>query len=305
MVRLLIIGRPADDWSARLDAHTDDDLQIDTERLPAAGVRAFESTPADLIVVAADRPRSRVATLVDAIRQRPLGQLVPLVVISPVPDDVDTRQQIEQLQLVDWHTPDISPEVLLGQIGDELDVDLTSTADRESPKPRRDSRGDRTEQPPGSAEATAGRDVDGVASAESTSDDGRASYFDGNIVLERVDREPDEPESVRRNSLFRGTHSGVDDSDTAITERELKQRLKAVRHDDYYAILDVRRGAESQTVRQAFSRLYERFDPDSMPFELVREHQNAIDEIRDALEDAFAVLGDPELRRAYLEHTVK
>ena len=304
MVRLLIIGRPADDWSARLDAHTDDELQVHTERLPAAGVRAFESTPADLIVVAADRRRSRIATLVDAIRQRPLGQLVPLLVISPVPDDGDVRERIERLQLVDWHPPDVDPLTLLEQIGDELDVDLTSPAGGGSPGTHRSRRADRAEQAAGT-ETTAGRDVDGVASAESTGGDGRASDFDGNIVLERVDRAPDEPESAQRNSIFRGTHSGVDDSDSALTERELKQRLKAVRHDDYYAVLDVRRGAESQTVRQAFSQLYERYDPDSMPFELVREHQDAIDEIRDALEDAFAVLGDPDLRRAYLEHTVK
>ena len=86
---------------------------------------------------------------------------------------------------------------------------------------------------------------------------------------------------------------------------DIRRKLKAVRHEDYYAILEIRRGAESQTVREAFHRLTALYDPAHLEFEVAHKFQDELDEIRDALEDAFAVLGDPELREPYLKSTVK
>ena len=88
-----------------------------------------------------------------------------------------------------------------------------------------------------------------------------------------------------------------------VSEEILLRKLKEVRHEDYFTILEIRRGAEGAVIRQAYQRMIGRYDPDRLDFELVHRHYQALSEIRDALEDAWAVLGDPELRRRYMAHS--
>ncbi len=283
MIRLLIIGRPAQGWSERLNQETGDSLEIDTARLPSAGIRQFEATPADLIIIADDRGGSRVETLVHAIQKRPLGQLTPLLLICPLPTDQPVEERVDALELAGWISSESSPSSVLDLIEKALDLDtgeLTSQSTTET-------RSEGAAQP------------DHPASQPPT---GGASYFDGDVVLEPIDDSP-RPRRVDRSSIFRTPATFTDDS--PLEADEIRRKLKAVRHEDYYAILELRRGAESQTVREAFHRLQARFAPDSLPFELAHRFQDELAEIRDALEDAFAVLGDPDLREPYLRHTVK
>lgn len=278
MIRLLIIGRPCAGWAQRIEEVAGDGLEIDTARLPSAGIRQFESSPPDLIAIVDDRGGTRVETLVHAIRKRPLGQLVPLILICPLPEDHPLEERVEALELAGWLTTETSPDSVLALIEEELDVGLRSLKSQGADKAARPT-------------------------SESA---GEASYFDGDIVLEPLDFEPEEVPGTRqiaRNSIFRGSTSGP--SLGSLEAEEIKRKLRAVRHEDYYAILELRRGAESQAVREAFHRLASRFDPQSLDFELAHRFQDEIDEIRDALEDAFAVLGDPGLREPYLRHTVK
>lgn len=281
MVRLLIIGRPARELADDIDASTCEAVAVEAARRPAAGVRHFESTPADLIVVTDDADTDRVQSLADAIRQRPLGKLVPMIAVAPADD---TGDRIRQLELVDWHGPDTPTATIVATIEEALE---TSIRDDQS----------------ASGDAATTRQTDDPVAPEAAAPDGSASYLDGDVVLEPVD-EPDRPRRLDRDSLFDDDGPAAPDG-SDVTADELDRKLETVRHDDYYAILEVRRGAESQSVRDAFHRLYNRYDPDSMRFDLVRDRREAIDEIRDALEDAFAVLGDPELRRRYLDHTTQ
>lgn len=281
MIRLLIIGRPADDWAQRLHREVGQGLDVDTARLPSAGIRQFEATPADLIIVADDRGGSRVETLARAIRKRPLGGLVPLMMICPLPDDGDVAARVRALDLVGWHPPEVEPADLVRSIEEALDIDPGQLAE----------------------EIDSSEQVVAPDSAEG-SDEGGASYFDGHVVLEPLDEPGSPSRRIAKSAIFRGPSSPSAD-DEGLSADEISRTLKAVRHEDYYAILRLRRGAETQTVRQAFHRLYERFDPEVINFELVRRFQDELDEIRDALEDAFAVLGDPDLREVYLQHTLK
>lgn len=290
MVRLLFIGRPADNWATRIGEIVGDGVDFDTARLPSSGVRRFEETPADLVVAVDNRGDGRVGDLAEAIRQRPLGRLVPLIVIAPPPDDADTRCQ--RLGLSAWLDTETAPSIIVDTIDEALETDLRTIG---SPNQSGTTAGD-------TPSSTSGDDSS-PRPPDTTGDDG-ASYFGGDVVLEPVDGD-DGPRQVDRSSIFRNPDGGRDVDDDAPDAEAIERKLEAVRHRDYFEVLEVRRGAETQAIREAFHRLYARFDPDRLDFQLLRDHRGAIDEIRDALEDAFAVLGDPELRRAYREHTVK
>ncbi len=285
MHRLIIIGRPGDDWARRLRPLVADEVDVESARLPSAGIRSFQQNPADLILIVDDQGGSRVEILANAIRQRPLGQLVPLLLVCPLGEGDGVDDKIAELDLVDWLPPDTPPPSLLDIIEAALDADLRRSVDAQSSTD--DVQGDST-----------------IAEKPDQAPDGSASYFGGDVVLEPID-EPTSHRRIDRGSLFRSPTTRVGDGADAVSAEEIERKLKAVRHDDYYTILEVRRGAESQPVREAFHRLYARFDPDSLPFQLLRQYQDEIAEIRDALEDAFAVLGDPDLRRAYREHTLR
>lgn len=272
---LLIIGQPAQDWAAKLDAIVGDDVEIGAARLPSAGIRQFESTPPDLLIIADSEGGSRVEILARALRKRPLGQLVPLFLLCPRPGDGSAQNVIDELDVVQWLPVDTGADALITHIESTLGDDL-----------RR--------------KANPAEDVT-TASAPIEKEDGTVSYLDGEVVLEPVD-EPAH-HRVERSTIFRSTEAGDADGQSVSVD-EIKRKLKAARHEDYYVILEVRRGAEGQTIREAFHRLAARFDPESLDFRLVRQLQDELDEIRDALEDAFAVLGDPQLRQSYLQHTV-
>ena len=276
---LLIIGHPADDWADKLGTVTGDDVQIEAARLPSAGIRQFESMPADLLIIADEQGGSRVEILVRALRKRPLGQLVPILLLCPPPEERSKQEAVEALDLVGWHSVQASPETVLSTIEDTLGANLhrADTTDKNSDVPK---------------------------ASPDQKNSGAVSYFDGDIVLEPMD-ESAPPHRIEHGTAFQNSSLHGDAARQALGADEVKRTLKAVRHEDYYVILDVRRGAEGQTIREAFHRLMARFDPNSLDFQILRKFQDEIDEIRDALEDAFAVLGDPELRQAYLQRTVR
>ena len=288
MIRVLLIGRPSGTWAERLkDAAPG--IEVDAARLPSAGIRQFEETPADLIIIVDDVGGQRVETLVQAIRRRPLGQLVGMMLICPLPaGDVGAREA--ELDLAAWLPPDVTPMQVLGRISEALDVDSEELRQTLVDPARRAA-----VATPVAAEERREEESREEASAQ-------AAYFDGQVVLEPID-EPRKPRAMPRSSIFRSSMPPLDAG--PLMADDIRRKLKAVRHEDYYAILEIRRGAESQTVREAFHRLTALYDPAHLEFEVAHKFQDELDEIRDALEDAFAVLGDPELREPYLKSTVK
>jgi hypothetical protein len=88
MIRLLVVGADA---VRRAEAVRRADIEVVAIRLPAAAIRAFEATPADAIVIAGEADY-RAAQLVTAFRARPLGGLVPVLVLAEdVIDGADAR----------------------------------------------------------------------------------------------------------------------------------------------------------------------------------------------------------------------
>lgn len=284
MIRLLIIGRPGAAWAQRIRETVGDALELETARLPSAGIRQFEATPADVILIVDERGGERVETLIQAIRNRPLGQLVPLLLICPLPGDMPVQDKISALDLLGWLPLEASVHDLWRIIDEELGLSHDSVDEA----PFRPS----TFEESASSSAPTPPTFPGAMGANSPSA----------FALEPLD-EPEPGPNRASRSIF--PSRGGFEIQGGIDAESIERKLKEVRHQDYYAILEVRRGAESQTVREAFHRLVARFDPRSIDFELAHRYQNEVAEIGDALEDAWAVLGDPDLRQPYLTHTLR
>lgn len=305
MIRLLIIGREAAAWGEDLQQRAGDQLDLDTARLPAAGLRQFEATPPDAVVIVDAASARRAATLVSALRERPIGQLIPVIVIAP-PAGEEEAAQVDA-----WLSPGADPSRLAKAVEDSLGVELvaeTPTREFDTPppttqrapwdEPAQPTTPARDTQPYGNHRQQSRQDR-----APQTSQQSQPAYF-----IEEIDDDWDRPRRMKREEIFPQSNSRVArrpvDED-ALGEEAIKRKLRAVRHEDYYAILEIRRGAEGAVVRDAFHRLYRRFDPQKIDFGLSQRFEGELAEIRDALEDAWAVLGDPKLRDAYLEHTTR
>jgi hypothetical protein len=80
---------------------------------------------------------------------------------------------------------------------------------------------------------------------------------------------------------------------------DLAGKLAEVRFGDYHAVLEVDAKASAYVIRERFKTLSALYRPTGWPGPLRAEDVPALDEIRRGVEDAFSVLGDPELRARY------
>lgn len=255
MNRILVIGRRGSEVAKDLFAGLD--AEIEEVRLPASGLRELDATPPDVIVLSDDMS-ARMVTLCRAIRERPLGQLIPIIIVAEEPQNPS-----DELDLLGWFAPRETAK-MIAAIATELEIPQKIAAPA-----------------------------------------AQADY-----VLEEVDDEDiveinfsAEPMRIKTQDIFpnRLQHNPVEELDAS----DVKRKLKNIRHEDYFSILEVPRGAETPLIREAFHRQMSRFDHSSVAFEIAHALHAEIDEIRDALEDAWAVLGDSKLRSTYLEKTTR
>lgn len=294
-MRLLLVGRPATSLAERLNQLTQAAITLDVARLPAEAIRRFEEVPPDAILVCDEAGGGRVSTLVKAIKNRPLGQLVPLLLICPQPASQEDAQQLaRELDLHAWLDPEVSAQELCRVLAAELEVPyetLVPQAQQVTPMAQHQSQ----DEPPRSTEP--------------------ADAFDAGYIVEPLDEPPSE--APQEDSLPYAIHLAPTSPVAALDRAQLfpvrahqrqsgkvtidviRRKLKDVRHEDYYTILEVRRGVDGPMVRQAYQTLMSRFDPETLDFELSRRFFHELAEIRDAFDDAYAVLGDPTLREGY------
>lgn len=338
MIQILLIGRDAPARVGGLGARAGADFEFDTVALPAAGLRQLEASPPDALIIVESGSARRAATLVRAIRERPLGQLIPILVIGPAPD-AEVRRAVDA-----WLTQEQGDAALWRALQDSLGLDVGPSAvgfdDQRTPT------APLTFEPPSSGNPThsaspayyiepidelpRGGTNPNNTKPNSTNPGGikpsvpkpHASSPGGPTRTNRpqppwdtppADQSPaqapwNQPQTVDHGSIFPSSGSRMHDLDGAqggIDGRGIEQKLQAVRHKDYYAILEIRRGSETSVVREAYQRLYQQFDPDEVEFRIAHRFEAELAEIRDALEDAWAVLGDPALREAYLSQALR
>lgn len=264
MIQVLFIGRPAQKWANELEVEVGAGVEALAARLPAAGVRQLESSPPDAVVLVDDSSSRKPLALVDAIRERPLGELTPVILICP--DDASDEDRAS-LDIDAWLNERTQIRDLVATLRDMLGSDAWETETSEMQR--------------GLDEETATGEPEFVL--EEIAEDGPVRLGAREIFGERYDPPSnDEP-----------------------GEQDLRRMLRAVRHEDYFSVLDIPRGAQTSTIRDAFHRQSQVWSEKSLDFDLTHRFHEELAEIRDALEDAWAVLGDPKLRAAYLDKTTR
>lgn len=285
MIRILLIGRVADSWANRLAAHAHG-VEFDVARLPAAGIRQLEQTPPDAVVVFEDGGTDRLFALVDAIKKRPLGALTPVIVVS---NDALSDTQRQALDVAAWIDLDANEDVLLKALAERLGVEIGELTTQEIHRPAAST------IPPSSSSTQGERQIQPAQTAP-------LRVETNDFVIEEIP-EDHGPRTLTAQDIFPQRFSAGNTDE--LNESELRRKLKSVRHEDYFVILEVPRGAETAGIREAFHRMTGRFDNARIPFDLQHRYHAELAEVRDAFEDAWAVLGDPKLRQDYLEHTTR
>ncbi len=96
------------------------------------------------------------------------------------------------------------------------------------------------------------------------------------------------------------TPSLVGETDLAIDRQRVLAKHALVAESDYFTLLGVRRDASTFEIQRAYESARRDYSEDSFPSEVRQELEPQIDEINELLEEAFRVLQDERLRRAYL-----
>jgi hypothetical protein len=286
VIRLLVIGRRAGAWVDALSTWERDDVAVDAAERPAEGIRTFDDVSPDMVAIA-DPPEShRIEPLVEAIRQRPLGQLVPVAILGEIEREFDDElerasnpRELRRLVLSAFELEgggleaDTEPEVDSPRETQTAELEEVD-ADEPTPPSGHDERIER--------DGYVVEPLDDLGSNEASS-----SELDETAELERRPASPDAS------------------AETGADEAAIERKLRTVRHDDYFSILGVERSADTRDVLEAHRRLRRQFRASNIDEPLVREYADALDEIADALDDAKAVLGDETLREQYLEATTR
>ena len=303
MIHLLIIGRHAATLAGRLGAQSEPQaLELRCARLPAEGIRQLEHSPPDALVVLDDAHGARARALVHAIRQRPIGPLLPILVLSAVPTGADAHAMAQELGVDHLLAPDAKAQEVLEAVAAMLGLERAQLAG-----PPQGARSQ--EHPDFLVEEILEDDPSQTIppplppeKAPSHPEPPAPASTPGPLAGEPVGYEPPvhPVERIHRQSLFPVKRRPAAAQDQ-VTEEVIRRKLAQVRHDDYFAILEARLGSEGAVLRQAYQRLMARFDPEHMEFGLAHKFYPELEEIRDAFEDAWAVLGEAHLRQRYIE----
>jgi hypothetical protein len=91
---------------------------------------------------------------------------------------------------------------------------------------------------------------------------------------------------------------GTSAADT-IDSNRIRDKLRAVRDLDYFAVLGVSRTATPFEMERAFDRLSQEFAPENFSEQIQRDFHDSLLEIEQVLADAHAVLHNDNLRQSY------
>ncbi|HZS37880.1 MAG TPA: DUF4388 domain-containing protein [Polyangia bacterium] len=94
-------------------------------------------------------------------------------------------------------------------------------------------------------------------------------------------------------------------ADRAVDRERLLAKRAQVADADYFAILGVDRHASTHEIERAFERLRTDFAPERFAEPVRAELHDALDEIREVLDEAHRVLADEAVRHAYREHLIE
>ncbi len=127
------------------------------------------------------------------------------------------------------------------------------------------------------------------------------------------ERAPTERPSARSSAppvIATGDHTVAETgghafADRPVSEAELRRLLRVARHEDYFALLDLRRTATREQIDNAWRHLRHRLAESEIPAHLGEVMYRELREVRAAIDDAHAVLMSPAARDAYVRGLVR
>lgn len=297
MVQVLIIGRDAEGWKRSLETWSG--LEVRAVSLPSAGIRTFEEASPDVVIVAEPPGSTKSEPMIQAIRDRPLGRLVPLIWVAP-PEE--TGGDIEASSTV---SPDVSPAQLVDEVETHLEVQLGRDPGQHSTNLAGEStaasmRSTNSAPVSGSARVESG----GSSVREPDASPEREPVEGRDYVVEPIDDEPETDESG--STLFpQSSDPHRSGNEPSVDATDIERKIEEVRHQDYFSILEVDRTAGTEEVERAYHRLKQTYDPETIDGRVAQSYSEVLRDIGDALTDAYAVLADDVLREQYLQTTTR
>ncbi|MGB8297996.1 MAG: DUF4388 domain-containing protein [Polyangia bacterium] len=94
-----------------------------------------------------------------------------------------------------------------------------------------------------------------------------------------------------------GSHTGV--RDLQIARERAMARHALAQEGDYFQVLGVDRQADATDIRRAHQRLAREYSPEVLGPELAHEMKEALETIREVLDEGLRILATPALRAAY------
>ena len=287
--------------------------QVALERAERAAeaVRRFDAVSPDGVLVAIGAHPEQAALLLQALRDRPLGALIPIGLVdqgdSP-PHPIATPSGAAESGADRFFAANTPPAAILATIAEMLGIHLDlPLPDLKVLAPLRPASTLRIERDPvGEHENYAGgpRSLSGEAGNPVGHPEnhvgGRDHLFDGqdHLVEHHAQAPLSHPGLSARPSpspLSRSTARPE-----AVTAESIRRKVRQARHEDYFTLLEVRRGADELLIEESYRQLRGRYEPSRLPRPLADRHFSELREVCDAFDDAFAVLSDEDLRNAYL-----
>lgn len=272
MLHILIVGSSSEQTETSLRQLSGDRPTFVSETLPTAGLRQFKAEVPDVVIIC-DDDRDRADELARAMRGQTGGQFVHFIVQAPPFGDANEGQNF----FYNWMSPHLEPQDLWDEIRNRFEI----------PDPDSESSPSR---PEGSSEPSSGstdnvpatRQQSDEAAVQSTSEAGveKAGQRSASAIDPAVDLEI---ERLNRD----------------VSTSEIENKIEAIRHADYFEILELPRDAGDTDVRQMYEILSGRYSEEAIPAHLEKQYEDELREIRNTLDDAWAVLGDTELRKTY------
>jgi methylmalonyl-CoA mutase cobalamin-binding subunit len=230
----------------------------------------------DAIIVTIGRDADVVASVIQAVRARPLGSLVPVVVLDggrasdhPILTS-DGALEAGADRFFGAGTP---ANHIVATVAELLGIDLKIESDQPAPTP-----------------TPAEEDTTALTPSPAPSPESDAATVE---VMARRTYQP-ELSTPRFDPAKNPRQHEAAGPDTII------KKLRQSRHEDYFTVLEVRKGSDLRAVELSYERLRQSFDPAYVARPVSDRLHVELLEICDTLDDAFAVLSDSHLREDYL-----
>lgn len=234
---------------------------------PSAAIRAFDGETPDTVVIDIGAKPEQAALTVEALRARPIGALVPIFLVETLPTQhlVATPSGARQAGADHFFASTASARSILKAAASAVAFDLGDF------------------------------DEDGGA-------DERPLLDEVGPTVHRQLAELEHPAATEQGAPtpIHSPVAGRRPVDHPVDADAIRRKLRQVRHEDYFTILDLRKSADAHRITQAYGQLRRRFDPSSVAPSVVDQHHREVKEICDALDDAYGVLGSEPLRTQYL-----